>query len=147
MCGKILGNRLLRDVFFKKKSFLPYILYTFWLYSDYILTTFWLHSDYILTTSWLFLTISDYFWLTDWQTDWLGGGGFVREKLFCPKKRKHRKSCTTFRIGWREGDGGQTDDTRSTFWVNLKTLGYDGSNWLCGRSVASKLKVQEPDPF
>ena len=37
-----------------------------------------------------------------------------------------------------EGAGGQTDDTRSTFWVNLKTLGYDGSNWLCGRSVASK---------
>ena len=35
-----------------------------------------------------------------------------------------------------EGAGGQTDDTRSTFWVNLKTLGYDGSNWLCGRSVA-----------
>ena len=27
-----------------------------------------------------------------------------------------------------EGAGGQTDDTRSTFRVPLKTLGYNGSN-------------------
>ena len=27
-----------------------------------------------------------------------------------------------------EGAGGQTDDTRSTFRVTLKTLGYNGSN-------------------
>ena len=35
---------------------------TFWLSSAYVLTTFWLHSDYF----WLFMTISVYFWLTDW---------------------------------------------------------------------------------
>ena len=29
-----------------------------------------------------------------------------------------------------EGARGQTDDTRSTFRVPLKTLGYNGSNWL-----------------
>ena len=46
-----------------------------------------------------------------------------------------------------EGAGSQTDDTGSTFRVPLKTLGYTGSNYLCGRSVASKLSVQEPDTF
>ena len=46
-----------------------------------------------------------------------------------------------------EGAGGQTDDTRSTFRPPLKTLGYNGSNQLLGRSVASKLWVHEPDTF
>merc|ERR1712117_167896 len=43
--------------------------------------------------------------------------------------------------------GGQTVDTRSTSGVPLKSLGYNGSNELCGRSVASKLNLQEADGF
>ena len=39
--------------------------------------------------------------------------------------------------------GGQTVDTRSTSGVPLKSLGYNGSNELCGRSVASKLILFE----
>ena len=41
--------------------------------------------------------------------------------------------------------GGQTVDTRSTSGVPLKSLGYNGSNELCGRSVASKLSPQQAD--
>ena len=40
-------------------------------------------------------------------------------------------------------DGCQTVDTRSTFGVPLKSLGYNGSNELLGRSVASKLSLQQ----
>ena len=36
---------------------------------------------------------------------------------------------------------------RSTSGVPLKNLGYNGSNELLGRSVASKLWVHEPDAF
>ena len=43
--------------------------------------------------------------------------------------------------------GGQTVDTRSTSGVPLKSLGYNGSNELCGRSVASKLSLQQADGF
>ena len=43
--------------------------------------------------------------------------------------------------------GGQTVDTRSTSGVPLKSLGYNGSNELCGRSVASKLSPQQADGF
>merc|ERR1712020_674826 len=43
--------------------------------------------------------------------------------------------------------GGQTVDTRSTSGVPLKSLGYNGSNDLCGRSVASKLSLQQADGF
>ena len=43
--------------------------------------------------------------------------------------------------------GGQIVDTRSIFGLPLETLGYNGSNQLLGRSVASKLWVQEPDTF
>ena len=43
--------------------------------------------------------------------------------------------------------GGQTIDTRSTSGVPLKSLGYNGSNELCGRSVASKLSLQQADGF
>merc|ERR1712116_123519 len=39
--------------------------------------------------------------------------------------------------------GGQTVDTRSTSEVPLKSLGYNGSNELLGRSVASKLSPQQ----
>jgi len=41
----------------------------------------------------------------------------------------------------------QTIGTRSTSGVPLKSLGYNGSNELLGRSVASKLWVHEPDTF
>ena len=41
-----------------------------------------------------------------------------------------------------EGAGGQTDDTMSTFKAPLKTLGM-----TLGRSVASKVRVHEPDTF
>ena len=46
-----------------------------------------------------------------------------------------------------EGAGGQTDDTRSTFRVPLKTLGYNGSKELCGcgRSIASKFTPHQVD--
>ena len=44
-----------------------------------------------------------------------------------------------------EGYGGQTDETRSTFRVPLKIVGYNGSNLLCGRSSASKLRVHKLD--
>ena len=43
--------------------------------------------------------------------------------------------------------GGQTVDTRSIIRRPLKTLGYNGSNYLLGRSVASRLWVHEPDTF
>ena len=43
-----------------------------------------------------------------------------------------------------EGPGRQTVDTRSISWVALKTLGYNASNQLCGRSVAPKLSAHEP---
>ena len=39
--------------------------------------------------------------------------------------------------------GGQTVDTRSTSGVAPKSLGYNGSNELLGRSVASKLSPQQ----
>ena len=41
----------------------------------------------------------------------------------------------------------QTIGTRSTSGVPLKSLGYNGSNELCGRSVASKLSPQQADGF
>ena len=43
--------------------------------------------------------------------------------------------------------GGQTVDTRSTSGLPLKSLGYNGSNELLGRSVASKLSPQQADEF
>ena len=43
----------------------------------------------------------------------------------------------------RSGD--QTVDTRSTFGVPLKTYRKNGLNWLLGRSVASKLSLQQAD--
>ena len=46
-----------------------------------------------------------------------------------------------------EGAGRRQNDTRSTFRVPLKTLGYNGSNELRGRSVASKLSPQQADEF
>ena len=39
-----------------------------------------------------------------------------------------------------EGAGGQTDDTRSTFRVPLKTLGYYGSNY--GSMVGTKISLK-----
>ena len=39
-----------------------------------------------------------------------------------------------------EGAGGQTDDTRSTFRVPLKTLGYNGSNY--GSMVGTKISLK-----
>ena len=43
--------------------------------------------------------------------------------------------------------GGQTVDTRSTSGLPLKSFGYNGSNELLGRSVASKLSQQQADEF
>ena len=43
--------------------------------------------------------------------------------------------------------GRQTVDKRSTFGAPLKSLGYNGSNELCGSSVASKLSVHEWDAY
>ena len=48
---------------------------------------------------------------------------------------------------WQGISGGQSVETRSTSGVTLKSLGYNGSNELLGRSVASKLWVHEPDTF
>ena len=45
------------------------------------------------------------------------------------------------------GPGGQTVDTRSTSGVPLESLGYNGSNELCGRSVASKVSQQQANEF
>ena len=45
------------------------------------------------------------------------------------------------------GAGGKTVHTRSTFEIPLKTLGYNGSNELCRRSVASKLSPRQADDF
>ena len=44
-----------------------------------------------------------------------------------------------------EGGRRQTVGIKSTFGVGLKYLGYNDSNELCGRLVASKLSVREPD--
>ena len=41
--------------------------------------------------------------------------------------------------------GGQTVDVMSIFGVHLKSFGYIGSNELCGRPVASKLRPQQSD--
>ena len=46
-----------------------------------------------------------------------------------------------------EGAGGRTGDTRSTFGVPLKSLGYKRSNQLLWRLVASKLWVNELHTF
>ena len=46
-----------------------------------------------------------------------------------------------------KGAGRKIVDTASTFGVPLKSLGYNGSNKLCGRSVASKLNVHETNEF
>ena len=45
-----------------------------------------------------------------------------------------------------ENAGRQRNDTRSTFRVLLKTLEYN-SNWLCGRSVASRLSGHKSYTF
>ena len=55
--------------------------------------------------------------------------------------------CTNLGYVTLERPGRQTVDTRSTSGVPLKSLGYNGSNELLGRSVASKLWVHEPDTF
>ena len=72
---------------------------------------------------------------------------FGRENLFCPKK--HLKQPF---LGDKYGhhltlgrSAGQTVDTRSSFGVSLKSLGYNDSNELLGRSVASKLSPQQAD--
>merc|ERR1711994_504835 len=67
-------------------------------------------------------------------------------KLISSKKQpflgdKYRHHLTLGR------SGGQTVDTRSTSGVPLKRLGYNGSNELCGRSLASKLSPQQADDF
>ena len=41
-----------------------------------------------------------------------------------------------------QGPVRQTVDIRSTYGVSLETLGYNGSNELCGRSVASKFSAK-----
>ena len=46
-----------------------------------------------------------------------------------------------------ESAGRRRNDTRSTSGVRLQTWGYHGSNWLCARSMASKLSVHEPQTF
>ena len=46
-----------------------------------------------------------------------------------------------------EGPGRQTVDTTSTSGVLLKTLGYNASNWLCGRSMAPKSSSHEAATF
>ena len=46
-----------------------------------------------------------------------------------------------------KGAGRKIVDTASTFGVPLKSLGYNGSNKLCERSVASKLSVHETNEF
>ena len=70
------------------------------------------------------------------------------ENLFCQKNLETPKIMDNFSDRLTlEGAGGQTDDTRSTFRPPLKSLGYNGSNELCGRSVASKLSLQQADGF
>ena len=64
---------------------------------------------------------------------------------FVQKNRKRPKTMDDFSdMLTLQGAGGQTDDTGLTFRVPLKTLGYNGSNQLCGRLVASKFRAQEP---
>ena len=55
--------------------------------------------------------------------------------------------CTNLSYLTLEGPGRQTFNTRSTAGVALKTLGYNASNQLCGRSVAPKLSAHEPATF
>ena len=55
--------------------------------------------------------------------------------------------CTNLGFHTLEGLGRPAVDSRSTSVVPLKSLGYNGSNELLGRSVASKLWVHEPDTF
>ena len=58
---------------------------------------------------------------------------FIKQRFFAARNRHH---LTLGR------SGGQTVDTRSTSGVAPKSLGYNGSNELLGRSVASKLSPQ-----
>ena len=53
--------------------------------------------------------------------------------------------CTNLSYLTLEGPGRQTVDTRSTSGVPLKSLGYNGSNKLLEKSVASKLSPQQAD--
>ena len=59
--------------------------------------------------------------------------------MFPKHPRKIHEIMETFRICWlwRVLDA-NVMTKKSTFRVSLKTLGYNGSNWLCGRLVASK---------
>ena len=74
---------------------------------------------------------------------------FGQENLFCPKKNRKWPILVDTNLGFLtlKGSGRQTLDTRSTSVVPLKSYGHDGSNGLCGRSVASKLSVHRFDTF
>ena len=72
-----------------------------------------------------------------------------QEKLFFEEK-KHTWPifcCTNRDYMTLEGPGRQPIDLRATFGVPLKTLMYNGSIELCGRSVASNFSAQYFNTF
>ena len=56
-------------------------------------------------------------------TVWPGKSNLSKKELKTPEIMDNFLDMLTLK-----GAGGQTDDTRSTFRVPLKTLGYNGSN-------------------
>ena len=75
------------------------------------------------------------------KVDRLAGKTYLVEKylktaFFCGKK----SASAHFGMVWR-----LSVDTRSIFGVPLKTLGYNGFNWLLRRSVVLKLSLQQAD--
>ena len=72
---------------------------------------------------------------TVWPGKLISSKKHLKTAFFGGKKSRHHLTLGR--------SGGQTVDTRSTSGVPLKSLGYNGSPELLGRSVASKLSPQQ----
>ena len=85
--------------------------------------------------------LSEYVWYEQATIDRL-----ARKIDFVPKNTSETAIfvCKNQSFLTSEGPGRKTFDTRSTAGVALKTLEYNASNELCGRSVAPKLGAYEP---
>merc|ERR1711978_507490 len=76
---------------------------------------------------------------TVWPGKLISSKKTLQKQPFLGEKYRHHLTLGRY--------GGQTVDTRSTSGLPPKSLGYNGSNELLGRSVASKLSQQQADDF
>ena len=75
-----------------------------------------------------------YYMLKRKLTVWLGNLSLSQKNRKTPKIMDNFSDMLTWALDADEMTPGQL-------------LGYNGSNWLCGRSVASKLSLQQADGF